>query len=220
MVFFCPLGKGNSKTANFRCHRLFLASFRSACLNSSWLYCVVLSVEFKLQIPEGSNKVFAQTFILKYQTRQRRCRSFFFKHCSLNPVLDSPVGNSVPPPKILCTFGLTLPSYQIYTSSDPSASQRSLLKCHCHSAGLTLRNVLLAAQSTKKQGGFGQQLIHLLPHLTDTQQNHHRSVCKGYAKIPLPLMERESMKQLYLQFRTMSRRGKDRGKKSQLFNCT
>jgi len=37
LVFFCPLAKGNSRTGNFKCHRLFLASSPCACWNSSWV---------------------------------------------------------------------------------------------------------------------------------------------------------------------------------------
>lgn len=45
--------------------------------------------------------------------------------CSLNLVLDLPMGNSKPLPKLFCSFGLTLPSCQTCTNSDPNASQRS-----------------------------------------------------------------------------------------------
>lgn len=129
----------------------------------------------------------------------RRCRSFFFMDGSLKLVLDLPVGNSKSLPKLFCSFGLTLFSYQTCTYSDPNSSQRSppeaslpQPQCRAH----TKTKSCWEQRSTLRNSVFCTA-AHVSCH-TDIQQNQPRYACKNYSKIPLPIKEREGMKQLCL----------------------
>lgn len=135
--------------------------------------------------------------------------------CSLNLVLDLPVGSSKPLPKLFCSFGLTLPSCQTCTNSDPNTSQRSppevsvpQQQCRAH----TKTKSCWEQRATLRNSGFWTA-VDMSP-ATLTFSRTTRCVPAKTILIPSPIKERKGMKQLYLQFSTMSRRGKDRGKKN------